>query len=46
LAQSHQNNMTLRSWRIKENNFVTTDVYKSPRLSHTLARFIARLLRI
>ena len=38
--------MTLHSWRIKENNFVTTDIYKSPRLRHTFARFIARLFRI
>jgi len=38
--------MTLHSWRVGENQFVTTDIYKSPRLRHSLARFVARLLRI
>ena len=36
----------LTSYRVRKNNYVTVDIYKSPRLRHTLARFIARLLHI
>lgn len=36
----------LTTYRIKKNNFVTVDIYKSPRLRHVLARFIADLLGI
>ena len=38
--------MTLTSYRIAANNYVTVDIYKSPGLRNKLARFIAKFLHI
>jgi len=38
--------MSLQSYRIGKNQYVTTDFYKSPGLRNSFARFIARLFKI